>query len=204
MIHNVILDMGNVLLDYDPDFALNAYLESEEDKQLVRKELFEGPEWVEGDLGLIENAERFDGVAKRIPSRLHGALRKCVDNWYKCMVPLPGARQFCKDMKSKGYRIYVLSNACHLFYEYFPAFLPLDFFDGIVVSSDVHIAKPDIRIYEHLLDKYRLNAAECLFVDDRANNVEGARQAGMKAILFENDFEAVEKCIKSIEAGINI
>ena len=46
MIRNIILDMGNVLLDYNPEVILEKTLDNEEDRQIIRKELFGGPEWV--------------------------------------------------------------------------------------------------------------------------------------------------------------
>ena len=192
MIRNIILDMGNVLLDYNPEVILNKTLDNEEDRQIIRKELFGGTEWVQGDLGLIKNSERFDGVSKRVPPRLHAALRECVEHWDICMVPVEGAVDFCKEMKARGYGMYVLSNACGLFYEYFPKYFPLEWFNGIVVSSDEHIVKPDVRIYKILLERYGLNADECLFIDDRTDNVRGAVEAGMNAHVFKNDFETVK------------
>lgn len=193
MIKNIILDMGRVLLSYDPDQELRRYFDTEEDIALIRKELFRGPEWAQGDLGEITNAQRYDGVAKRVPKRLHKALRLCVDNWDECMTPLDGAREFCCYVRGKGYGVYVLSNACQLFYEYFPRYYSLDFFDGIVVSSDIHIVKPDIRIYEYLLETYHLKAEECLFIDDRADNIEGAQRVGMQAEQFFGDFERIKE-----------
>ena len=65
-------------------------------------------------------------------------------------------------------------------------------FDGIVVSSDEHIVKPDAGIYRILLERYGLNADECLFIDDRADNVRGAVESGMNAYVFNNDFETVK------------
>ena len=47
MIKNIIFDMGNVLLSYNPDVCLNRFVQDEEDRAIIRKELFEGPEWVE-------------------------------------------------------------------------------------------------------------------------------------------------------------
>lgn len=43
MIKNIVLDMGNVLLNYDPNVCLQAYVEDEKDRDLIRKELFQGP-----------------------------------------------------------------------------------------------------------------------------------------------------------------
>ncbi len=191
MIKNVILDMGNVLLDYNPDFVLEKFCSGEEEKALIRKELFEGPEWAMGDRGEISDKDRFMYVKERVPQEYWDALKKCADEWAICMKPLPGAKEFCARIKQKGYGIYVLSNASDLFYEYFLNFSPLDYFDGIVVSADVHVTKPDIRIYQYLLEKYGFAAAECLFIDDRMDNVQGALNAGMQAVVFKNNFEEI-------------
>ncbi len=195
MIRNIILDMGNVLLDYDPNVILDKTCDNDEEKAIINKELFCGEEWIMGDLGVLTNAERFDGVSKRVPEHLHSKLRECVDNWDICMTPVENAREFCKTAKSKGYKMYVLSNACSKFYEYFPKYYNLEFFNGIVVSSDIHIIKPDIKIYEYLLEKYSLNPQECLFIDDRKENVEGAKKAGMKAVVFKNNYDEIVKII---------
>lgn len=128
--------MGNVLLDFNPDAVLDEFCSSEEEKDVIRKELFEGPEWLMGDKGEIKDCERFDLVKQRVPEKYHKALKDCADKWDICMYPLPGAKEFCEYVKAHGYKIYVLSNASDLFYEYFPRLLPLDFFDGVFVSSD--------------------------------------------------------------------
>lgn len=185
---NIIFDMGNVLLTYDPEVCLNHIVEKEEDRALIRRELFEGPEWVQGDLGELTDEERFNGVSKRVPERLHEELRRCTVEWDMCMHPVKQAREFCDYLKKSGFGIYVLSNASSSFYRYFPRFAPFDYFDGIVVSCDVHIIKPDIRIYQHLLKKYNLRADECFFIDDLEANIEGAKNAGIDGAVFEGDF----------------
>ena len=60
MIKNIVLDMGNVLLDFNPEFVLNRFCSSDEEKNIIREELFEGPEWLMGDKGDIKDADRFD------------------------------------------------------------------------------------------------------------------------------------------------
>ena len=193
MIKNIVLDMGNVLLEFNPNVIIDKTCDTEEEKALILKELFLGEEWIMGDYGTITNAERFDLISKRVPEHLHDKLRECVDNWDICMKPIEGAQEFCKNIRDKGYNVYVLSNACNKFHEYFPRNYDVDFFDGIMVSSDVHMIKPDVRIYELLLDKYSLKAEECLFIDDREENVEGARKAGVKAVIFTNNFDEIMK-----------
>lgn len=183
--------MGNVLLDFNPDAVLNMFCSSDEEKDVIRKELFEGPEWQMGDRGDIKDCERFDLVKVRVPEKFHSALKRCADEWDVCMKPLPGAREFCKTVKERGFGIFVLSNASDLFYKYFPNLLPLDFFDGIFVSSDYKMLKPDEEIYRTFLEKYGLNAGDCLFIDDRKENVLGAENAGLNGWVFDGDYEQI-------------
>ena len=193
MIKNIIFDMGNVLLRYDPEVCLNRFVKREEDRALIRRELFEGPEWVQGDLGHITDEQRFDGVSRRVPQELHTELRQCVEQWHMCMEPVHGAKEFCAYAKEQGYRLYVLSNSSSSCYQYFPRFAPFEYFDGLVVSCDIHIVKPDIRIYQYLLETYGLVPEECFFIDDMAANVEGAQKAGISGAVFGGDFEEIGK-----------
>ena len=196
MIRNIVLDMGNVLLDFNPEVSLNRYCSSDEERNSIRKELFQGPEWLMGDRGDIRDADRFDLVKLRVPERFHGALKACADHWDICMKPIEGAAEFCRDIKEAGYGIYILSNASDAFYRYFPAFLPLAFFDGVFVSSDYRMVKPDEEIYRTFLCKYGLVAEECLFIDDREDNLIGARKTGMQTFRFSGDYEAVRKIVE--------
>ena len=191
MIKNVVLDMGNVLLDYNPRFVLNMFCSSGEEKEIIDRELFNGPEWKMGDRGDIKDKDRFDLVKGRVPEQYHAALKNCADNWGICMTPLDGAKEFCERIKDSGYGIYILSNASDLFYEYFPKFLPLDFFDGVFVSANYHMIKPDVAIYKKFLEEYGLSADECLFIDDRADNIAGAKAAGFATFQFMGNYDEV-------------
>ena len=141
--------------------------------------------------GDIKDKDRFDLVKVRVPEKYHESLKKCADNWDVCMNPLEGAREFCEYVKDHGYGIYVLSNASDLFYTYFPKFLPLDFFNGVFVSSDYLMLKPDVEIYKTFLKKYGLDAGECLFIDDRADNIAGAAKAGLNTFQFKGDYQEI-------------
>lgn len=192
MIRNIVFDMGNVLLRYDPQIPLDLYCNTEEEKKVIRQELFEGPEWVQGDLGNIDNAGKYERIKKRVPESMHPSLKRCIYEWTACLTPVPGAFAFCEYVKEKGYGIYVISNASTEFYDYFPDFAPLEYFNGIVVSADLHIIKPDIRIYRHFLEAYGLCAEECLFIDDMEENIRGAKQAGMQGVVFRKDFDKIK------------
>lgn len=193
MIKNIILDMGNVLIEYDVDRPLNACCPDEESKKLIRRELFESAEWLEGDRGNITDGEMLAAAKSRVPEKYHGALEKCERHWPDFLNRIDGAQEFCRKMRAGGKKIYVLSNASGRFYEYFPRFYDMDFFDGVVVSCDLHMIKPERGIYEYILEKYGLKAEECLFIDDREENVRGAQDVGMNAVRFENNYGEIEK-----------
>ncbi len=71
----------------------------------------------------------------------------------------------------------------------------LDRFDGGVASCEVHINKPDPRIYQALLDKYGLKASECVFIDDNLANVQAAFTLGFVGIRMK---ESVGTLIRSL------
>ena len=194
-VKNIIFDMGRVLLQFEPYVSLNEYCKNEEDKELIYKELFKGPEWIMGDEGKITNGQRYELVKQRIPERLHQTLKLVVENWDMCMEPVEGALEFHKLVKEKGYHIYILSNACNRFFHYFPKHYDLNSFDGVVVSSDVKMIKPNPEIYQYILKTYHLNPEESLFVDDMKENIEAAGKAGMKGFLFQNNYEELKKLL---------
>ena len=61
--------------------------------------------------------------------------------------------------------------------------------DGILVSSNEHLAKPDPKIYARLCEKFDLVPEECFFIDDMPENVKAAKEYGMEAIVFQNGSE---------------
>lgn len=195
MIKNIILDMGNVLLSYDPDRILDALCDTEEEKELIRDQLFLGKEWAMGDIGAITNEERYDLVKERLPQHVHGALRRVVDHWWEYMPRVEGAQDFCTRQRARGYQLYVLSNACNRFDTYFPKNYELNQFNGIMVSSHVHLVKPDAEIYRLLCDTYGLQPSECIFIDDMQANVEAARALGMAGVVFDGDWSKVSGCL---------
>lgn len=198
LIKNIVLDMGNVLLTYDPHVILNRVCETKDEKRLILSELFEGEEWIMGDRGDITNEQRYDLVKERLPKELHPKLKECVLHWDICMTPIDGAKEFCRRRRAEGYGMYVLSNACNHFYDYFPQQYDMDLFDGVMVSSTVHLIKPDARIYELLCQTYHLKPQECVFIDDRPENVEAAKAVGMQGIVFAGDYASVEERLQKM------
>ena len=108
------------------------------------------------------------------------------DTRYHDMVgkALPGMTELLTELKARGYNLYGLTNWSYKVYavmERVPIFRLLN---GSVISSEEHLIKPDLRIYNRLVDKFKLQPSDCVFVDDRQVNVDAAIASGMHALLF--------------------
>ncbi|MGJ4850864.1 HAD family hydrolase [Bacillota bacterium Meth-B3] len=202
MIENLVLDMGNVLLDWNPRaFAAMAAPEPG-DAPALYDALFGSPEWPLSDEGRISDAEILRLARSRVPDRLKAAVRRMHDEWPDWIEELPGAADFLKEASAAGLKLYLLSNAGARFPDCLSRFAFYARFSGAVVSAHERLLKPDKRIYEVLLTRYGLSPERCLFVDDMAVNVEGARAAGIEGAVFDGDYGRLKRALRALGAPL--
>lgn len=191
-IKNIIFDVGKVLVSYEPDEMLVRLGFDRETRDAVNAAVFENELWELSDQGLF-TPEEILAKAKANAPGYEAAVEKAWEHVGDSIEILPHAVEWVSDLKARGYHLYILSNYSEHTMELTKqkmAFLP--YMDGALFSYTCKLAKPDEKIYEYLLNKFRLNASECIFIDDRMVNVEGARACGIQAILFE-DYESARK-----------
>ena len=111
-------------------------------------------------------------------------------------------QELVRKLKSRGYCVYYLSNIPEDVLDFLTERDLKGLFDGGVASCDVHINKPDPKIYKALLDKYSLKAEECVFIDDSAANAEGAQRVGLDAIVFFGDAARLRRELR--ERGVDV
>ncbi len=100
------------------------------------------------------------------------------------MFPLDDNVRLLPELKKHGFRLYYLSNfPLDSFEEVKNDYYFFRYFDGGIISAEVKLSKPDIRIYRHILNKYNLNPEECVYIDDIEENVMAAELTGMQALL---------------------
>ena len=188
MTKNIVLDMGQVLIRWSPEIYLDHGNFSEEDRALLLKEVFRSVEWVQLDRGSITLEQGVAAMRARLPEHLHAAAWDYGVDWYRWpMVPMPGMAELVRELKGKGYGLYVLSNAGIDMREHFPRIPGAELFDGLLFSSEHLLIKPQHEIYEKLFETFSLKPEECLFVDDSVANIEGALVCGMDGIVFRGD-----------------
>lgn len=184
MIKNIIFDFGAVLVDWNPHYVYDPYFGDVEKASWFlehictaawNKELDGGKPFAQG---VAELTARYPEWAKEIALYHH--------DWKKMMgSAIPGMYELVSDLKKAGYGIYGLTNwSSETFYSIVDDYPVFTLLDGMVVSGDVHLLKPDAAIFHCLLDKYGLKAEESVFIDDNAENVAGAIAAGVEAHRF--------------------
>ncbi len=202
MLKNIIFDMGNVLVDYDPERILDDHgICDPKDRKLLLDNLSFSEGWKKMDLGVYEEDDLYDEAITKLPERLHPKTREILDNWYRSLIPIEGMEELIKDLKQKGFDIYLLSNAGRSKDIYWPNVPGNEYFNGTVVSAFEGCIKPDRRIYEILLNRYSLKADESLFIDDMQANLDGARVLGIHTYLFDGDVEKLKNHISEYIKG---
>ncbi|HKJ35175.1 MAG TPA: HAD family phosphatase [Solirubrobacterales bacterium] len=112
--------------------------------------------------------------------------------YFEALEPNPGMIELMRELKGDGYRMAMLTNNVREWEPLWRSMLPVDeIFETVVDSGFVGCRKPESKIYGITLDRLRLPAESCLFVDDVKVNCEGAEKAGMTATHFQDNEQAI-------------
>jgi putative hydrolase of the HAD superfamily len=198
---NIVFDMGGVLMDWDPVKISLALCPDPDDAALLRKAVFDSREWGWVDAGAIAPETVAWTAQLKLPERLHELAETFALRWHVAFDPLPAMGELVRELKADGYGVYLLSNAGPTFEEYRDRIPAIDAFDGILVSCYEHVVKPDEAIYQLFCERYGLEPASCLFVDDLRRNVVGAQRAGMQGYRYDGDVEALRAFIRAQEVA---
>lgn len=189
-IDTVVFDLGNVLIPWDPRRLYRSLFADEREMEYFLSEVCDGAWNARQDAGrpiaeaTAERIESFPQYADMI-SAYYGRWEEMLGD------PIAGSVRLLQEVKQRGYRVLALTNWSA---ETFPLALEryafLAEFEGIVVSGQERMIKPDAAIYRVLIERHEIAPERAVFMDDSLHNVEGARSVGLHAIHFTSPEQA--------------
>ncbi|AEA81308.1 HAD superfamily hydrolase [Candidatus Pelagibacter sp. IMCC9063] len=198
-IQKVIFDVGQVLVKFNPQNLFIKILKDEEKVDFFLKNICTWEWHIQQDL-IYDTSKAAGPVIKKYPEykeaieAFYGRFLEMIDSVHQENVNL------ALKLKQKGYPIYLLSNfPGDQFEKYRLQNSFLNEFDDRIISGDVGLAKPDIKIYQLAIKKFNLNPEESLFIDDKIENTKAAEQAGIKTIQLQNPEDLDKEIRKFID-----
>lgn len=187
MIKNIVLDFGSVLVDWNPHYLYDDVFGDRRKADWFLDNICTA-EWnAKMDAGASFRREVV--LLQRKYPQWAAEIELYDTAWWRMMGgTIPGMHGLLMELKETGHALYGLSNwNDRKFHAYVHSSYPIfGLLDGMVLSGEEKVAKPDEKIYHILLDRFNLKADECLFVDDNHANIEVASKLGFKTILFES------------------
>lgn len=192
MITTIIFDIGNVLVDFCWEPYFKSFGFSEEIFEKLSEATVHTPDWAELDRGVLTEEEVIQRFIRRAPE-LEVEIRRVFENVSGILHLRDYAVSWIQRLKKEGYRVLVLSNFPEkMLRDCAEDMIFLKETDGGILSYQEKLIKPMPAIYWTLLDRYGLEAEECVFIDDTPVNIEAARRLGIHGIIFESQ-DQVEK-----------
>lgn len=192
MIKNIVFDIGNVLITFQPEKYLHDNVRDESLRKKIHQSIFLSPEWFLLDQGVISENEAIQVFQARCPEAA-GMIKGDMDHIYeKLLHPIDKNIAVLYEMKGMGYHTYLLSNYHEKAFQFVSKRNRfLHDVDGMVLSYEVNLLKPEPGIYHVLLDRYAILPEETVFIDDSENNVVGAKSVGIYGIHY-TDHESLK------------
>ena len=193
MIQTILFDLVGVLMRFDTEGYYRAHGFSPEDVGLMRREVFRSLEWAMQDRGTLSEDDAEAAICARLPARLRGAAGDFVRRRNRAILPVPGMDGLLGDLKDRGCRLFLLSNTSEAFHRFRREIPALRHFDGVLISADVGLVKPDPAIFRLACARFGIDPGEAAFVDDTPINAEAALHVGMRAFVFNDDVDALRR-----------
>ena len=192
MIKNIVFDLGNVLVEFNPQKYMERLEFSKEDIDNLFQIIFKDKRWSEFDRGTLKMEDYVSELVIEHPEYKTQIETMLTGDWAKnFFIPKEESIIFLKEI-SNNYNIYILSNVSEYVLDYVKT---LGFWNKVTSGTYSYILKhlkPEPEIYECFLKDNNLIPEECLFLDDLLQNIEAAKKLGMHGIIFTDNIDDVK------------
>ncbi|MCJ8338955.1 MAG: HAD family phosphatase [Pseudomonadales bacterium] len=188
----VLFDLGNVVLNWDTQAIINSLALSDVKKRAIDTELLASPLWLELDAGSSSEKQIIERLSKS--SILSASdIQQCLDSTKSSLLEIDATIDLMQQIADQKISMYCLSNMSKETYAYIKHRPWFNFFEDVVISGEVELIKPNPAIFHHTLEKFSIQAADTLFIDDSQANITTAQQLGFHTILFDRSAECYQQ-----------
>jgi len=180
----VIFDLGNVVLHWDVDRVLDSLCLGSEETKLLRKELFLHQAWLDLDHGKTSEPMVVAEVCNR-SSLTSGTVEAALSAARHSLLPIAESVALLQEVSDNGIEMYCLSNMSRENYDHIKSLELFRMFSGVVISGVEGCMKPDEEIFQLIINRFNLDPADTLFIDDSLPNIRTAQRLGINGFHFK-------------------
>lgn len=195
MIKNIVFDLGNVILKGSPNIVLEQIKIDKKQYESIKNDFFN--DWKSLDLGESTLREQLEKC--KFDFEIDSEIEEKLLHYYKYRPFNVEILELIKELKNKGYKIYILSNNNKEAEKYLLEIPDFKAFDGWIFSCDYQIMKPDPKIYNILFETYNLKPEECFFIDDSRKNIETGNKLGMAGFVLDYENNGIAELCKELK-----
>lgn len=203
MYKHIIFDLGGVMVEWKPrDYLMERFCRADLEDTIYNI-TFGSDTWKQLDAGLVTRYEANQQMLARAQrAGCAFEVQEVLDDWMRILRPRRRMIDLALRLKKHGYSIYYLSNIAA---DTLQLLMERDLegvFDGGIASCELHINKPDPRIYQALLHKYGLQPKECVFIDDTLENVQAAFQLDITGVPMRSSVGTLVRSLASCNIAL--
>ena len=205
MLQNIILDIGNVICEWNPGkLGASVFNDPEKISEIIQDTAGHA-DWLALDRGTLELEEAIARAQQR--SRFDPeSVRKVYENLPRSLSEIVTTTAAMRRASAANVPMYILSNMHRHSWHYLEAHHEcFALCTGVVVSCDTGHIKPEEGIYRYLFETFSLNPESCVFIDDMPENIEAAQALGMQGHVLENLDDGgplIDKLVEQISGNV--
>lgn len=184
MIDTFLFDIGNVLLDFDYLKEFRKLFDEETAQKIADISVRNSEVWREMDAGVLTYDETISLIVRYAP-HLESQIRLAIKELYDNVQSFDYAERWLKQLKTAGFRVYILSNYGEKPFAASKERMPfLKYTDGQLISYEIRQTKPSPIAFVAACERFGMDPDQTVFIDDSAANIAAASALGFHTVLF--------------------